>query len=605
MTRSFLTRCAALALGLALTAGGLATAARADANAPIVVIVMENHGYGPTDSGVNGDTAKYIVGNTVVAPFINGTLIPSGTLFSNYYSLHHPSLPDYLEITGGTNAGCTIDSCPRDALTNENLFHLLGAAGTSFNSFAESMPSNCATTNTGNYVARHNPEVYYTNVDALSGLPYACPTTDLALAPVAAGTPSAWPNPLPAFSFVAPDICHDMHGTAATGVCPKDTSQIVTDGDTWLSANVPALLSEGAIVILTWDEGASGDATGGGGHVATVMVGPGVPAGVTDAAPYNHQSLAGGLEDYFGVSPLLAGAATATPVVIPRTTPYTVPTVTGLTPETGAIGDPVTIAGTGLTNAYAVQFAGTPASFTVNSDSSITASVPTGVTTGTVTVSTAGGTATSPDIFTAPPPPTGPTLVQHAVGNGTKSMLASATWSQATAAGDLQVATIGWSGAAKVTTPAGWSLAVSSGGTAVYYRQNGPVVSGAMTFSLSAKASWVVSLSEWSGIATSGALDKTAHKAGTVSGPLTASSGTTATTVQPVELAIAGVRAQVSLTESAPTNGFTQLDQQNAGTNDTLGIYGFVSSAAGKLSTSVTLSAHANWHGAIATFRAP
>jgi len=68
MTRSFLTRCAALALGLALTAGGLATAARADANAPIVVIFMENHGYVPDDQGVNGDTAKYIVGNTVVAP---------------------------------------------------------------------------------------------------------------------------------------------------------------------------------------------------------------------------------------------------------------------------------------------------------------------------------------------------------------------------------------------------------------------------------------------------------------------------------------------------------------------------------------------------------
>ena len=115
MTRSFFTRAAILAFGTALAVAGLAAPSRADADPPVVLIVMENHGFGATDLHVNGDTRKYIVGNTVDAPYINNTLIPSGTLLTNYYSNFHPSLPDYLELTAGTNAGCIVDSCARDA----------------------------------------------------------------------------------------------------------------------------------------------------------------------------------------------------------------------------------------------------------------------------------------------------------------------------------------------------------------------------------------------------------------------------------------------------------------------------------------------------------
>ena len=54
-----------------------------------------------------------------------------------------------------------------------------------------------------------------------------------------------WPDPLPQFSLVIPDVCHDMHGNSSD--CPHATDQIVKDGDTWLSQNVPVLLSRGAI----------------------------------------------------------------------------------------------------------------------------------------------------------------------------------------------------------------------------------------------------------------------------------------------------------------------------------------------------------------------
>ena len=357
-------------------------------------------------------------------------------------------------------------------------------------------------------------------------------------------------------------------------------------------------------MIVTFDEGATGDSTHGGGHVATIMAGPNVGVGATDATLYSHASLLAGLEDYFGLTPLLADAATATPLPIPKATPYPTPTISGLSPETGSPGDHVTIAGTGLTNAYSVQFAGTPATFSVDSDVSITATVPAGAVTGQVTVSTIGGTATSPDTFTVQlVGPTPPALVQHVIGSGTKATQATVTWPQTTVAGDLQVAAIGWSGSAKVTPPAGWALAVTFGGTAIYYRQNAPAVSGSTSFSLSVKANWVLSVSEWSGIATSGAFDKNAHATSGQTSATTASSGTTPVISQPVELAIAGIKAMASVTESGPTNGFTQLDQRIAGTNDTFGAYDSMSTTAATESTSVALSVNAKWRGVIATFR--
>jgi acid phosphatase len=606
MTPSRVTRFAATALAISLAVLGLANVAAANADAPVVVIAFENHGYGPTDPGVAGNTKKYIFGNTADAPYINNTLIPSGRLYTNYFANHHPSLPDYLELTSGSDGGCEIDSCPRDSLANENLFHLLGLAGSPFASYAESMPSNCKLANVPPYLVRHNPMAYYTNVDAASGLPYSCPHTDLPIAAATTpGTALDWPATLPAFTFVAPNYCDDMHGSPPSGPCPSGTDQIITDGDTWLSANVPALLDLGAIVIVTWDEGASGDGTGGGGHVPTIMVGPNVTPGGTDGTHYTHDSLLGGFENYFGVSPLLGAAASATPLRIPRNTPYAVPSITGLTPEEGAPGDPVTIAGTGLTNAYSVRFNGLPATFSIDSDASITATVPDTATTGTVSVSTIGGTAVSPDTFTVDgsPPPTEPALEQHAIGGAVKSLQASVAWPQTTQAGDLQVAALSWTGTPTITAPSGWSLAISAGTAAIYYRQNGPAVSGSVTFGLSTKANWVLSVSEWSGVAASGALDKKAHaSSGTALGAV-AASGTTATTAQPVELSIAAIKAVLNVTETAPTNGFVAIDQLPAGSNDTLGAFSFVTSVAAKQSTSVTLTPHAKWRGVIATFR--
>ncbi len=71
------------------------------------------------------------------------------------------------------------------------------------------------------------------------------------------------------------------------------------------------------------------------------------------------------------------------------------------TPTSGKVGSPVTITGVSLTQTTKVTFGGVKATtFTVNSDTQVTANVPTGAKTGKIAVTTLGGTAISAAVFT-------------------------------------------------------------------------------------------------------------------------------------------------------------------------------------------------------------
>ena len=76
------------------------------------------------------------------------------------------------------------------------------------------------------------------------------------------------------------------------------------------------------------------------------------------------------------------------------------PTVGGFAPASGPVATGVTLTGTGFTGATGVAFNGVAADFTVDSDAQITATVPTGATTGAITVTSPGGTGTSATSFT-------------------------------------------------------------------------------------------------------------------------------------------------------------------------------------------------------------
>jgi uncharacterized repeat protein (TIGR03803 family) len=76
------------------------------------------------------------------------------------------------------------------------------------------------------------------------------------------------------------------------------------------------------------------------------------------------------------------------------------PTYKSFTPPSGPVGTVVTFNGTGLTQTTKVTIDKISASFTVVSDSEITATVPAGAATGKIVVTTKGGSATSSTNFT-------------------------------------------------------------------------------------------------------------------------------------------------------------------------------------------------------------
>lgn len=99
----------------------------------------------------------------------------------------------------------------------------------------------------------------------------------------------------------------------------------------------------------------------------------------------------------------LSAAVTVTTGATTLTSPQifkVIPTFPSFSPTSGAVGIPVVLTGTGLNQTTKVTFAGTVATFTVNSDTQITATVPTGAITGKIGVTTKGGSVTSKTNFT-------------------------------------------------------------------------------------------------------------------------------------------------------------------------------------------------------------
>lgn len=104
--------------------------------------------------------------------------------------------------------------------------------------------------------------------------------------------------------------------------------------------------------------------------------------------------------------PLTVTAATGTGTSATSFVVGPPPVVTGFTPTTGPVGAVVVITGTDLNGATRVTFNGINApTFTVNSATQITATVPVNATTGPIAVTTAVNTGTSTAIFTVIPAP--------------------------------------------------------------------------------------------------------------------------------------------------------------------------------------------------------
>ena len=271
----------------------------------VVLIIEENHMF------------------TEVYPNGMPWLVAQGNKYgyaTNYRADSAGSALDYLWLSSGSchaqdcaplPAGthdfqCTGDGCfdpttgQQIAITDDNIFRELNRAGLTWKVYAQSLPSpGYMGYSAGEYVARHNPAVWYSDVldnaslQQNSIVPFEQLAADLAA------------NQLPNYSIIIPDLQNDAHdGTLA-------------QADTFLSDSVAPLLNAPAfqpggdgLMIVTFDEC---DAAVGAcpEQVYTTVIGPQVKPGTVSNSLYRHESTLRTIMDALGVGVYPGASATA------------------------------------------------------------------------------------------------------------------------------------------------------------------------------------------------------------------------------------------------------------------------------------------------------
>ena len=258
----------------------------------VFVVVLENHGF----AQVNGSPAM---------PYLN-SLATKHALATNYFADTHPSIGNYFMLT--TGALESNDDGFTGMVTDNNIVRVLNAAGKTWKSYAESIPSpGYLGPDAGIYIKHHNPFTYFSDVmnspsQAANIVPFSQLSADLS-----AGT-------LPSFGFIIPndqDNAHDCPGGAATCL---DTDKL-TAADNWLKANIDPLITSpkfgNSVVIIVWDESVLSDIANGGGQVSMVMVGPQVKTGFKSTTFFDHRATLRLALSLLGATDLPNGAAFA------------------------------------------------------------------------------------------------------------------------------------------------------------------------------------------------------------------------------------------------------------------------------------------------------
>ncbi len=301
--------CSAVLMGVGL---GLSANASSPPRVPrlsrVFVIMMENTSYSALLNPANHNTA-YIQ-----------SLTRTYGLATHYYGVTHPSLPNYVAATSGSNWGSNSDDVAQadDGYFNHrSLVDELNAAGISWKGYMQSMPStgytgdfgDCTSstgpdatctgststggsdTGTALYVRKHNPFMLFPDI-------FTDPQQAAKVAPLTQLTTDLNNGSVPRFVWISPNICDDMHGGAPQCPYPNtptDPNQeaLYRDGDNFLSTWVTAIMHSRAwtphsAIFITWDEGGYEDSapygpTDNSGCCDSPVL-PATPADPTDAS---------------------------------------------------------------------------------------------------------------------------------------------------------------------------------------------------------------------------------------------------------------------------------------------------------------------------------
>ncbi|MGA7924191.1 MAG: carboxypeptidase regulatory-like domain-containing protein [Thermoplasmata archaeon] len=207
---------------------------------------------------------------------------------SDFYSVHHASIVDYLAAT----SGYATPTPPE--FTGTNLPDLLEARNLSWLGATESMPAPCDTDTNWNdgYETYHNPFLRY--ADVIDNSTYCDSHVE---------NLTSWSNDvangsMPTYTFVTPNIWDDGHNYSATCVpgVTNVTQEEIECADQWLRGWLSPLINDtsvftNSVFMITYDESNNSDVSGfngtDGGHVYSVLVSPYARMGYNSTHPYN------------------------------------------------------------------------------------------------------------------------------------------------------------------------------------------------------------------------------------------------------------------------------------------------------------------------------
>ena len=257
----------------------------------VFTIAMENH------------SRHQIYGNKD-APFIN-RLAQTAALANGYHDPYvHPSEANYLWMVAGENFDVLDDDDPsaHPLTSTSHIADQLEKAGLSWKSYQESMGAPCGLVSQGRYAAKHDPFVFFTDINGWDGtqfqrsqrcidhvVDYSQLDKDIAA------------NAVPKYAFITPNLDDDMHdGTIA-------------EGDAWLAHEVPKIMAtdaykNGGVIFLLWDEGGGSPAADDPPFIA---ISPYAHAGMQSTTDFDTSSYLKTVEKITGVAALPCDADAA------------------------------------------------------------------------------------------------------------------------------------------------------------------------------------------------------------------------------------------------------------------------------------------------------
>jgi acid phosphatase len=258
------------------------------------LITEENHSY------------ENVIGNAHM-PYYN-LLAKKYALATQYYSERHNSISALMWLVAGQTV--TTNDNSTACFNVNNVVRQLLITGLTWKSYQVDLPyAGFLGLSNLNYVRRHNPLIDFTDactpVQELNSVPFRQLAVDMAA------------NVTPNYIYITPSLQEDAHdGT-------------LQQADAWLSQHLPAILARpefkpggDGLLFIVWDEGnLSGDnrcsatvATGCGGRVATLLIGPQVKRQYKSTVHYSHKNLLRTVCDAMAFTSCPGAGATAWPM---------------------------------------------------------------------------------------------------------------------------------------------------------------------------------------------------------------------------------------------------------------------------------------------------